>query len=312
MSALDEADFGSDTDDDDYVPEGAGEGHDASEEEHSGEEENTEDASKIVKGKKKKKTKKVINGRQNMFSDDSEKVDWEKELEEERKELNEEKKKQKAEDLFAAFKKETSSVAATKSTKNSSISSLFDVSTKNQTEEPSKIETTKNSTNRLASLFEDPPKKSQDSGEKSVTDKSITKPKSLLSGLFDEEPITLSTSTDDKSEISRNPDDERKSDKIEIKKVFDFAGEMVTVSKEVAADSSEAKKYLKSQEEDSKAAPVSSSGSKRPGGLAGIVGSIGKKQKMGVLDKSKLDWNSFVSQEGISEELKTHNKGKDG
>ena len=52
MSALDEADFGSDTDDDDYVPEGAGEGHDASEEEHSGEEENTEDNAKtVVKGK---------------------------------------------------------------------------------------------------------------------------------------------------------------------------------------------------------------------------------------------------------------------
>ena len=65
-----------------------------------------------------------------MFSDDSEKVDWEKELEEERKELNEEKKKQKGEDLFAAFKKDTSSVTATKSTKNSSISSLFDVSIK--------------------------------------------------------------------------------------------------------------------------------------------------------------------------------------
>jgi len=311
MSALDEADFGSDTDDDDYVPEGAGEGHDASEEEHSGEEENTEDAAKTVKGKKKKKTKKVVNGRKNMFSDESEKVDWEKELEEERKELNEEKKKQKGDDLFAAFKKDTSSVTATKSTKNSSISSLFDVSTKKQTEESSKIET-KNSSNRLASLFDDPPKKSQESNEKSVTDKSNTKPKSLLSGLFDEEPVSMSTATKDKSEISRNLNDEKKSDKIEIKKVFDFAGETVTVSKEVASDSSEAKKYLKSTEEDHKTTPVSSTGTKRPGGLAGIVGSIGKKQKMGVLDKSKLDWNSFVSQEGISEELKTHNRGKEG
>ena len=141
---------------------------------------------------------------------------------------------------------------------------------------------------------------------------SVTKPKSLLSGLFDEEPAAVSSVSDSKSEITTNPDDEKKSDKIEIKKVFDFAGEMVTVSKEVAADSSEAKKYLKSQEESSKIAPVPTAGTKRPGGLAGIVGSIGKKQKMGVLDKSKLDWNSFVSEEGISEELKTHNKGKDG
>ena len=313
MSALDEADFGSDTDDDDYVPEGAGEGHDASEEEHSGDEENTEDTAKtVVKGKKKKKTKKVVNGRKNMFSDDSEKVDWEKELEEERKELNEEKKKQKADDLFAAFKKDTSSVKATSSFKSSSISSLFDSSSKKQTEEQPKKET-KNSNNRLASLFDDPPKISHESCEKSAMENSsVTKPKSLLSGLFDEEPASLSSVSDSKSEITTNPDDEKKSDKIEIKKVFDFAGEMVTVSKEVAADSSEAKKYLKSQEESSKTAPVPTAGTKRPGGLAGIVGSIGKKQKMGVLDKSKLDWNSFVSEEDISEELKTHNKGKDG
>ena len=91
--------------------------------------------------------------------------------------------------------------------------------------------------------------------------------------------------------------------------MFDFAGEMVTVFKEVAANSTEAKKYLKSQEEKS---PEPKTGTKRPGGLAGIVSSIGKKQKMGVLDKSKLDWNSFVSEEGISEELVKHNKGKDG
>ena len=316
MSALDEADFGSDTDDDDYVPEGAGEGHDASEEEHSGEEENTEDAVKTVKGKKKKKTtKKLVNGRKNMFSDDSEKVDWEKELEEERKELNEEKKKQKAEDLFAAFKKDTSSsVKATPSNKNSSISSLFDSSTKKQTEEPSKNET-KNSSSRLASLFDDPPKNSQNSGEQSAINSTVgvTKPKSLLSGLFDEDSISASPATENKSVEAKKQDDVTKSDKIEIKKVFDFAGEMVTVSKEVAADSTEAKKYLKSQEENTKSAPVpTAAATKRPGGLAGIVGSIGKKQKMGVLDKSKLDWNSFVTEEGISEELKTHNKGKDG
>ncbi len=33
---------------------------------------------------------------------------------------------------------------------------------------------------------------------------------------------------------------------------------------------------------------------------------------MGTLDKSKMDWNKFVSEEGIKEELETHNKGKDG
>jgi len=38
----------------------------------------------------------------------------------------------------------------------------------------------------------------------------------------------------------------------------------------------------------------------------------GKKPKMGTLDKSKMDWNSFVQEEGIKEELQTHNRGKDG
>merc|ERR1712227_758017 len=126
-------------------------------------------------------------------------------------------------------------------------------------------------------LFDDIPKQTESSDVIGSSNGIKSKPKSLLSGLFD------------------------------------FAGETVTVSKEVSADSSEAKKFLKSQQdsEESRPSEVATGGVKRSG-LAGIVGSIGKKQKMGVLDKSKLDWNSFVTQEGISEELKTHNKGKEG
>ncbi len=79
-------------------------------------------------------------------------------------------------------------------------------------------------------------------------------------------------------------------------------------------DSSEAKKFLKQQEKATSSASGSSaqkSGGR--GGLAGIMGIIsGKKPKMGCLDKSKLDWDKFVQEEGIGEELKTHNKGKDG
>ena len=81
MSALNDADFGSDTDDDDYKPEG--EVHDASEEENSGEDENTELEGGAVKTKKKKrgKAKKVANGRKNIFESDEDKVDWQGELE---------------------------------------------------------------------------------------------------------------------------------------------------------------------------------------------------------------------------------------
>ena len=89
------------------------------------------------------------------------------------------------------------------------------------------------------------------------------------------------------------------------------------ITKEVDKDSKEAKKFLKEKEKsDTNASSSSSSGvgvNKRPGGIASIMNVIsGKKQKMGCLDKSKLDWNSFVKEEGIKEELETHNKGKDG
>ena len=33
---------------------------------------------------------------------------------------------------------------------------------------------------------------------------------------------------------------------------------------------------------------------------------------MGCLDKSKLDWNQFVTEAGIKEDLASHNRGKDG
>ena len=89
------------------------------------------------------------------------------------------------------------------------------------------------------------------------------------------------------------------------------------ITKEVDKDSKEAKKFLKDKEKSESNASSSSScivgASKRPGGIASIMNVIsGKKQKMGCLDKSKLDWNSFVKEEGIKEELETHNKGKDG
>ncbi|XP_033823799.1 craniofacial development protein 1 [Periophthalmus magnuspinnatus] len=114
--------------------------------------------------------------------------------------------------------------------------------------------------------------------------------------------------------------------KVTITKVFDFAGEEVRVNEEVAADSQEARRFLKSQsspqenketeEECSSPSPSSvtvSSGVKRPAGLSKILGRIGgKKQKMSTLEKSKMDWDAFKSEEGISEELAIHNRGREG
>ncbi|XP_026222193.1 craniofacial development protein 1 [Anabas testudineus] len=113
--------------------------------------------------------------------------------------------------------------------------------------------------------------------------------------------------------------------KISITKVFDFAGEEVRVSKEVSAESREAKSYLKSQdtkqdknkeqEESSSPSEVSLPGpsTKRIAGMSGILSRIGgKKPKMSTLEKSKMDWDAFKSEEGITEELAIHNRGREG
>eukprot|EP00090_Calanus_glacialis_P042208 TRINITY_DN74932_c0_g1_i1.p1 TRINITY_DN74932_c0_g1~~TRINITY_DN74932_c0_g1_i1.p1 ORF type:complete len:333 (+),score=137.37 TRINITY_DN74932_c0_g1_i1:33-1031(+) len=299
--SLNDSDFGSDTDDDDYVP--TGEGHDASEEENSGEEENPETGSKNGP-KKKKKTKTAplaVNARTSMF-DDGEKVDWTKELAEEKKELNEEKAKKKVDDLWADFKKDTSVKPAPSKPKSggSSLASLFGGSV--TPAQSTSIQPEKKPSSRLASLFDDIAKPSE------TKEPTKQKPKSLLSGLFDDEPKN-EVEEDDTKSSSKASELTGSDNKIEITKVYDFAGEVVKVSKQVSADSSEAQKFLKSQEAT---ASPSSGQVKRPGGLAGIVGSIGKKAKMGCLDKSKIDWNSFVDESGIKDELKTFNKGKEG
>lgn len=52
---------------------------------------------------------------------------------------------------------------------------------------------------------------------------------------------------------------------------------------------------------------------KRPAGMSGILSHIGgKKSKMSTLEKSKMDWDAFKSEEGIGEELAIHNRGKEG
>ncbi|XP_037539151.1 craniofacial development protein 1 [Nematolebias whitei] len=112
---------------------------------------------------------------------------------------------------------------------------------------------------------------------------------------------------------------------VTITKVFDFAGEEVRVNKEVSADSREAKSYLKSQSAKQDAhghteeAPspnqpsLPGSSAKRPAGMSSLLGRIcGKKQKMSTLEKSKMDWDAFKSEEGITEELAIHNRGKEG
>ncbi|XP_053175197.1 craniofacial development protein 1 [Scomber japonicus] len=124
---------------------------------------------------------------------------------------------------------------------------------------------------------------------------------------------------------SRTETKEPQPAKVTITKIFDFAGEEVRVNKEVSADSKEAKSFLKQQntnqeeEIDEDDVPFPSQralpgpSAKRPVGMSSILNRIGgKKQKMSTLEKSKMDWDAFKSEEGISEELAIHNRGKEG
>lgn len=81
------------------------------------------------------------------------------------------------------------------------------------------------------------------------------------------------------------------------KEIFEFAGEKV----EIPSKSSEP--------ENSKPAGFKRTSS---GGLSSALNQLTKKNKLSVLEKTKIDWDGFKSNEGIGEELQTHNRGRDG
>nr|CAI5819964.1 unnamed protein product [Callosobruchus analis] len=139
------------------------------------------------------------------------------------------------------------------------------------------------------------------------------KPKSRTLGLSPKSISSTSSSASDKKVIS---DAEKKPlhkpvEKVKVTQIFEFAGEEVTVEKEVAADSAEARLLKPVAENDG---PKTSKG-KRSAGLSGInnvLSQLSKKPKISTLEKSKLDWDKFKKEENIEEELQTFNKGKDG
>ena len=58
--------------------------------------------------------------------------------------------------------------------------------------------------------------------------------------------------------------------------------------------------------------PVSSGTTIRRSGLTDFVSNLGKKNKIGTLQKSKIDWDSFKRDQGIEDELKQATLSKDG
>merc|ERR1719422_349106 len=260
------------------------------EEDNSGVDWKAEEEKEKASDAAKKKKKNGGGGRGFMFEEDNSGVDWKAEEEKERAEMDEEVEKKKAEDIWAEFKRDTGGSSKPKpKPPGGGLSSILAPATPAVKDSlPAKPKS------RFGSLFDDIEKKVDESPK---SDQEVVKPKNRFGSLFDAPPKV----EQDKGKEEKT---EKSGDKVEITKVFDFAGEVVKVSKQVSADSKEAAKFL--------SAEASASTTKRQGGLAGVVGSISKKPKMGCLDKSKLDWNQFVQENNIREELSTHNKGKDG
>lgn len=125
-----------------------------------------------------------------------------------------------------------------------------------------------------------------------------------------------STSNGSTSKVEPNKStDETTTEKPQQKKVvteiFDFAGETVEIQKEVTVTDNSMAQPKKATTKSAAISPFN-----RPqsggGGLSSVLGQIGKKNKLSVLEKSKLDWTGFKKNEGIDEELQTFNKGRDG
>ncbi|KAF6018759.1 Cfdp1 [Bugula neritina] len=116
---------------------------------------------------------------------------------------------------------------------------------------------------------------------------------------------------DVKEAVSRSPAVSKPKGTVKVTKVFDFAGETVRVDKEIAADTTESKATANGDPPSgSLGAQLGSSATKRPGGLGAVLGFISKKQKISTLDKSKLDWEKYKAEQGITTELKNHANSK--
>lgn len=126
------------------------------------------------------------------------------------------------------------------------------------------------------------------------------------SGAVDYEEPTASTV--DFSGQTVDSDKEQQKNVQKQTETYDFAGEEVKVEKIGPA---------KLNTQDSRPVKRTSAGhvasvKSKPSGLSGALGAIAKKQKMSTLEKSRLDWTNFKTERGISEEVETHNKGKEG
>ncbi|KAJ5188078.1 Craniofacial development protein 1/Bucentaur [Penicillium cf. griseofulvum] len=120
---------------------------------------------------------------------------------------------------------------------------------------------------------------------------------------------------------------------IKIKRTYKFAGEWITEEKVVPKHSAEAKAFLSSGEiveyTDEDAAAINASRNlRRPlrkisrfdPNPTGMIKKSWEKQlvadargpKINTVEKSRLDWATYVDSAGIKDELRTHSKAKEG
>ena len=244
----------------------------------------------------------------------------------ERKELETEKK---VDDLWADFKKDTSVTNVKKNNdKARSLGALCSMNPPKKKIKNKTVPVKKHNKDLMSSIFGGFDNKDTEDISKQIEkeNKGITKePKSILSSIFESSVENLSShqnqlhnkcETNDNSVIPNTNIPSSSSEKtITITQTYDFAGENVEITKSVDRDSKEGKKFLKQENEtnfgiSNKKDIITK---RNASGLNSIMGVIsGKKPKLGCLDKSKMDWNKFVEEEGIKEELQTHNKGKEG
>ncbi|EDS35849.1 cp27 [Culex quinquefasciatus] len=99
-----------------------------------------------------------------------------------------------------------------------------------------------------------------------------------------------------------------------VTKIFEFAGETVEVTEPApAAEATSSKARIETRNFGSTFVERRVGPNQHlEAGLGAVLGQLGKKNKLSVLEKTQLDWKSFKRNEGIEEELQTHNRGRDG
>uniref|UniRef100_A0A182QAP3 Craniofacial development protein 1 n=1 Tax=Anopheles farauti TaxID=69004 RepID=A0A182QAP3_9DIPT len=154
------------------------------------------------------------------------------------------------------------------------------------------------------------------SSNSTSTGNSTTDTKGSTSGRNSKPSVEVKKPVTEMKSIAASKPTEK--EKPTVAQLFEFAGEQIVLTEEHGNKTT-------NTGEDEKPTPISSitkaaaskgfqprGGGSRGGGLGAVLNQLTQKNKLSTLEKTKLDWTSFKRQEGIEEELQTHNKGKDG